>query len=56
MAGRTDPYVVVVMNHDTFERFQHIGSKKECEEFAAAKTKEIGKKADLEVLIEKRPA
>jgi hypothetical protein len=51
--GRTDPYVVVVMNHDTFERFQHVGTKKECEAFAAAKQKEF-KGADTEVLIQKR--
>lgn len=54
MPERTDPYVAVVCNDDTFERFQFVGTKKEVEAAAAEKVKELGK-AETRIVLEKRP-
>jgi hypothetical protein len=53
-SGRTDSYVAVVCNDDTLERWQYVGAKKEVEEQAAAKVKELGK-ANTRIILERRP-
>ena len=53
MAGRTDPFSLVVCNHTTGARYSTAGTRKVCEQAAEAQ-KKVWKGDKLEVLIEKR--
>lgn len=49
-SGRTDPWQVTVLNHDTGERASSAGTKPVCDEFAKEQKKRWkGAKVDVEV-------